>query len=45
MAAMPPIVASAPGSTEKKTPSGRSLSSSWRARDAGLHGDVHVLDR
>ncbi len=30
MAAIPPIVASAPGSTEKNTPSGRSFSSSWR---------------
>ena len=30
MAAIPPIVASAPGSTLKKTPSGRSFSSSWR---------------
>src|SRR3954469_24322218 len=27
---MPPIVASAPGSTEKNTPSGRSRASSWR---------------
>ena len=30
VAAIPPIVASAPGSTEKKTPSGRSFASSWR---------------
>ena len=30
MAAIPPSVASAPGSTLKKTPSGRSFSSSWR---------------
>ena len=30
MATIPPIVASAPGSTEKNTPSGRSLASSSR---------------
>jgi hypothetical protein len=35
---MPPRVASAPGSTGKKTPSGRSAASS-------LHADVEVLDR
>ena len=30
VAIIPPSVASAPGSTEKNTPSGRSLASSWR---------------
>ena len=45
VAAMPPSVASAPGSTGKKTPSGRSLASSASRVIAGLHGHVHVLDR
>ena len=45
VATMPPIVAFAPGSTEKNTPSGRRRVVELPAGHAGLDGDVHVVDR